>query len=159
MLKNPKQIRRRDNERHGGRDPGAGTRHSPPRIRIEQQEQRERRSQDHHEILRPPGEPKSDTEQDPKSQLAAAERGEKGEARQRPQRQLGDVVIEFGGAGVEVIHAVDDQHGSESADCADERARRKPHERERDNDRDLRQRVERVIGAEQAISDFGKKPR
>ena len=78
----------------------------------------------------------------------ALERGVKGVAGQRPERQLDDVVIEFHGGVLEIMHAVDDEHGNERAGCADERPRGGEHQGKGDDHRSLRHGVIGGVDAE-----------
>ena len=78
----------------------------------------------------------------------ALERGVKGVAGQRPERQLNDVVIEFHRRVLEIMHAVDDEHGNERAGCADQRPRRGKDQGKGDDDRGLRQGVIGGVDAE-----------
>jgi hypothetical protein len=108
-------MRRHDDQRHRGGDPRTGSGQALARIAVEKYKQRQRRRQDHHEIFRPPGETERDPEQDPMAQPSVPQPGVEGKPRERPERQLADVVIEFGGAEIEIMHAVDDQDGGQRA--------------------------------------------
>ncbi len=63
----------------------------------------------------------------------ALERGVESVAGQRPERQLDDVMIEFHRRVLEVMHAVDDQHGNERAGRADQWPRGGKDQREGDD--------------------------
>ena len=56
-------------------------------------------------------------------EASALERGVKGVAGERPERQLNDVMIEFHRRVLEIMQAVDDQHGDECAGRANKRPR------------------------------------
>ena len=71
----------------------------------------------------------------------APQAGMEGVAGERPQRQLDDVVIELGGGEMEVVQAIEDEHGDQRADRADQRTRGQPNRGKGADDRDLRQRV------------------
>ena len=52
-MKQPDHVRQRDRERDGNRQPRTGRRQGPPRLSVEQHEQRIGRSQHDDEIFRP----------------------------------------------------------------------------------------------------------
>ncbi len=93
------------------------------------------------------------------AEASALERGMKGVARQRPKRQLGDVVIELHRRVLKVVHAVDDEDGNERTGGADERACRGEDQGKGDHHAGLRQRVIGNIRAEQPVRDLDKPPR
>ena len=143
-----------DDERHRGRDPRAGSGQAAAGIAVEQEKQRHRRRQDDHEIFRPPGQAERDPEHDPMAQLSVPQPGVEREAGERPERQLDHVVIELGGAEIEIVHAVDDQDRGQRAGCADQRPRRQPHRHESDDHHDLAERIDGGVGAEHAPGDL-----
>ena len=69
---------------------------------------------------------------------ATPERGMEAVTGQRPERQLNDVVIEFYGRVLEIMHAVDDEHRDQRSCCPDHPARRHKDQREGDDDDGLR---------------------
>ena len=89
----------------------------------------------------------------------ALERGVEGVAGQRPERQLDDVMIEFHRRVLEVVHAVDDQHGNERAGRAHQWPRGGKDQREGDDDGGLRQSVIGRVDAKVAVHDFDEPPR
>jgi hypothetical protein len=82
-----------------------------------------------------------------------------GVAGQRPERQLDDVVIELHRGVLEVMHAVDDQHGHQCAGRSNERPCRRPHRDEGYDHRRLRQRVISGVDAERPVHDLDQPPR
>ena len=58
------------------------------------------------------------------AEASALERGMKGVAGERPERQLDHVVIELHRRVLKIMHAVDDQDGDQRAGGADQRPRR-----------------------------------
>jgi len=78
---------------------------------------------------------------------------------QRPKRQLNDVVIELCRRVLEVMQAIDDQHGEERAGGADQRPRRGKNERKSNDDRCLCRSVVGDIGTEYAVHDLDQPPR
>ena len=83
----------------------------------------------------------------------------KGIAGERPERQLHHVVIEFHRGVLEIMHAVDNQHGNECAGGADQRPRRGKDQGKGDDDHGLRQRVIGGVGVEQPVHDLDQPPR
>ncbi len=83
----------------------------------------------------------------------------KREARQRPERQLNDIVIELHRRVLKVMQAVDDQHGDERAARSDQRPRGRIDQRKCSDHHDLGQRVIGGIHAEQPVHDFNEPPR
>ncbi len=90
---------------------------------------------------------------------AAPQRGVEGVAGERPQRQLNDIVIEFGGGEMEIMQAVENEHGDQRADGADQLASRQPNRDKGQRHRDLRQRVVGGIDADRAVDDLDQPPR
>ncbi len=80
-------------------------------------------------------------------------------AGQRPERQLDHVVIELHRRVLEVMHAVDDQHGNQRAGRSDQRPCRRPHRDEGYDHRRLRQRVIGSVDAERPVHDLDQPPR
>ena len=96
--------------------------------------------------------PIASAEQQPVQHASAPQRGVEGVAGERPERQLDDVVIELGRGVLEVMQAIDDQHGDERADAGRPAATRgQPDQREGGDHRDLRQRVVRGVDPEHPI--------
>ena len=93
------------------------------------------------------------------AQPAVPQSGVEGETGERPERQLADIVIELGGAEIEIVHAVDDQDRGQRAGCADQRPRRQPHRHESDDHGDLAERIDGGIGAEQLVGGLDQPPR
>ena len=79
----------------------------------------------------------------------ATQRRVKGEAGERPERQLDDVVVEFRGGEMQVVLAVDDQQRNERAYRPDQRSRHRPQRGKGGDHRDLRERIEEHVAAEQ----------
>jgi hypothetical protein len=127
-------------------------------LAIDEDEQRHRRRQHHHEIFRPQRKPQCQPEQQPVGELTAAQRAVEGKARQRPERQLDDVVVEFGGGVVEVMQPVDDQHRHQRADAADQGACRRVDQGEGGADRKLGQQVIGEVVAHQPVGDLHQPP-
>ncbi len=121
---------------------------------IEQHEQRIGRRQHDDEIFCPQRAAESDAEQEPIADAAAPKRGMKGVAGQRPERQLNDVVIEFDRGVLEIMQAIDDQHGNERAGCADNGACGDEYQSKGDDHRGLRQRVIGGVRADGAMGDL-----
>ena len=82
----------------------------------------------------------------------------KGVAGQRPKRQLNDVVVEFDSRVLEIMQAIDDQHGNQRAGRADNRACCNEHQSKGDDHRGLRQRVIGDVRADHAIRDLNEPP-
>ena len=158
-LQQPHQVGRRDDECDHEREPRAGRRKSTPRFRVEQHEQRIGRRQHDDEILCPQRAAEGDAEQQPIADAAALERGMKGVAGQRPKRQLNDVVIEFDCGVLEIMQAIDDQHGNKGAGRADNGACGDEHQGKGDDHRSLRQRVVGGVRADRAMRDLNEPPR
>jgi len=57
------------------------------------------------------------------------------------------------------MHAVEDEHGDERADRADQRPRRRPHQREGGEHRELRERVKGDVDADRAVDELDHPPR
>ena len=142
------------------REPRSRRRKRAPRIAVEQQEQRIGRRQHDDEIFRPQRAAEGDAEQEPVAEASALERGMKGVAGERPERQLNDVVIEFHRRVLEVMQAVDDQHGNERA--ASRRRAAAPWRRPAQRRRTTTACGQRVIGdvrAEYPVHDLNQPPR
>ena len=77
---------------------------------------------------------------------------------QSPEWELDDVVVEFHRRVLEIVHAIDDQHGDQRAGHADQLACRRPDRDEGNNHGDLRQRVIGGVGVEDAVHDFDQPP-
>ncbi len=138
---------------------GPGRGECAPRVAVEQHEQRIGRRQHDDEIFRPQRAAEGEAEQQPVPEASALERGVKGVAGQRPERQLNDVVIELHRRVLEIMHAIDDQHGDERAGRADQRPRRGKDQGKGDDHHGLRQRVIGGIGSEQPVHDLDQPPR
>ena len=158
-LEQPDDMGRGDDKRDDQREPWPGRCQSAARVAVEQQEQRVGRRQDDDEIFRPQRAAEGKAEQEPMAEAAALERRVESVAGQRPERQLDDVVIELHRRVLEVMHAVDDQHGNERAGRSDQRPCRRPHRDEGDDHRRLRQRVIGGVGAERPVHDLNQPPR
>ena len=81
-----------------------------------------------------------------------------GVAGERPQRQLDHVVIELGGGVMEVVQAIDDEHGDQRADGADQRTRGQPDRRKGADHRELRQRVVGGVVAHEPVHELDQPP-
>ena len=158
-LEQPDDVGRGNDKRDDEREPWPGRCQSAARVAIENEKQRVGRRQHDDEIFRPQRAAEGEAEQQPVAEAAALERGMESVAGQRPERQLDHVVIELHRRVLEVMHAVDDQHGKERAGRADQRPRRRPHRDEGDDHRHLRQRVIGGVGAERPVHDLDQPPR
>ena len=121
-------------------------------------EQREWHRQHHDEIFRPQRHADRQAEQKPMPEPAAAQRAVEGKAGQCPERQLDDVVIELGGRVVEVVQAVDDEHGDQRADGAGERPRGQEDQPQRRHHGGLRQQVVSEVVADEPVHDLDQPP-
>ena len=90
---------------------------------------------------------------------AAPQGGMEGVAGKRPQRQLDHVVVEFGGGEMEVMQAVENEHGNKRADGADEFSRGQPDDRKGQHHRDLCQHIIRDVMPHRSVDDLDQPPR
>ena len=67
-------------------------------------------------------------------------------------------MIELGGCVVEVVQAVDNQHGGERAERAGERSRRQVHDGKTRHHRDLRQQIIGEVVPDQLVGDLHQPP-
>ena len=155
----PDQMRRHGDERGGDGDIGSGRLKRLAGVSIDQDEQRQRDRQHGDEIFRPQRQADRQSEQQPIHRLPAAQRAVEGKAGQRPERQLDDVVVELGGGVVEVVQAVDDEHGRERAQRPDQRPRRAVNQGESRHHRDLRQQVIGKVMTDGHERDLDQPPR
>ncbi len=158
-VEQPDHMRQRDQERERECKPRPGRGQSAPRLAVEQHEERIGRRQHDDKIFRPQRTAKGDAEERPMTEPSALERRMKAIAGQRPERQLDDVVIEFHRRVLEIMHAVDNEHGDERAGCADERPRRGKDQGKGDDDRGLRQGVIGGVHPKAAVHDLDQPPR
>ena len=93
------------------------------------------------------------------AELIAAQRALEGKAGERPERQLDDVVVELGGGVIEVVQAVDDQHGDQRPARAGERPRQRENRGQGRPHRDLRQQVIGEVMTDQPVDTFDEPPR
>ena len=157
-LQQPQQMRRRDQKRNAERQPGSGRGQGAPRPAIEQHEQRIGGRQHDDEIFGPERPAEGQAEEQPGAEAFARQRQVKGVAGERPERQLHYVVIEFHRGVLEIMHAVDDQHGDQRAHRADDGPRGGKDENKGDDHHRLRQRVISSVAAEQPVGDLDQPP-
>src|SRR5499427_7296375 len=158
VLDQPDQMRQRHHQRDRDRHIGPWRAKRRARVAVEQQKQRERGRQHHDEILRPQRQPAREPEQAPVAQPPAAQRAMEGKAGERPERELDHVVIELGRGEIEIVQAVDDQHGGERTGGADEPPRQNPHQRKGGEHRDLGNQVVDRVDPDQPIRDLDQPP-
>ena len=158
-LEQPDDMGGDDDQRDDQRKPWPGRRQSAARVAVEDEEQRVGRRQYDDKIFRPQRAAEGKSEQDPVAEAPALERCVESVAGQRPERQLDHVVIELHRGVLEVMHAVDDQHGDQCSGRSNERPCRRPHRDEGYDHHRLRQRVIGGVGTERPMHDLNEPPR
>ena len=151
-------MRGGDEKRDRGGQIGAGRCQRAARLRIDQDKQRERDREHDDEILRPQRAAEGDPEQQPVAPARARQRAMERKARQRPERELHHVMIEFRRGEIEIMQPVDDRDRDQRAERPRDRQRRRPHQRESRRHRRLCEQVKGGIDAGDAVDDLRRPP-
>ena len=158
VLHQPDEMRRHGDQGDGDGDIGPRRLQRLARVAVDENKQHQGYRQHRHEIFRPQRHPDREAEQQPVGHLPAAQRAVKGKARQRPERQLDHVVVEFGGGVIEVVQPVDDEDGNQRAERTDQRPRGEKNEGKSGHHRDLRQEVIGEVMTDGQVCDLHQPP-